>query len=168
MIRELAAFPFDSYYKYEVFSKQEGRYWVVLIPIDSTSGLTRTTVSRARYNLSVALGRKLEKWEQVDHRDNNKLNDDPSNLQILTIAENNRKAASVKGKKMVKLRCPTCGTIFYKSRRETHLTPSRKQTFTACSKKCSSTFSALLQHYPNREDLLIALELNVMLEYTQH
>ena len=168
MIKELALKPFDNFYKYEVFSKQEGRFWVVLVPIDNTLGLKRTTVSRARYNLSVALGRKLEVWEQVDHKDNNKLNDDPSNLQILTVAENNRKAAFAKGIKMVKLRCSSCGQIFYRTRRQSHLTPSRKQQYTACSRVCASKFGALLQYHPDREDILIALELNIIEEYIAH
>ena len=65
----------------------EGRRNVVLF----NSQIDRSTVSYARYLMSVKLGRFLTDQEEVDHIDNNKTNDDPNNLQILTPEQNREK-----------------------------------------------------------------------------
>lgn len=46
----------------------------------------------ARWLMQEHLGRKLEPWEHVDHKDENRLNDLIENYQILTLAENTRKS----------------------------------------------------------------------------
>ena len=51
----------------------------------------RSSTQYARYLISVHIGRFLEPSEHVDHIDNDKKNDDMSNLQVLTLAENNIK-----------------------------------------------------------------------------
>lgn len=40
-----------------------------------------------RYVMEKILGRRLESWEQVHHKDQNRLNNDPSNLEVVTIRE---------------------------------------------------------------------------------
>lgn len=44
--------------------------------------------------MSVHLGRILTDKEEVDHKDDNKCNDDLSNLQVLTLEEHNKKTQS--------------------------------------------------------------------------
>ncbi len=51
----------------------------------------RRSITLARYRMSVMLGRKLRKDEEVDHKDDDFTNDRRSNLQILTPAQNRRK-----------------------------------------------------------------------------
>ena len=104
--------------------------------------------------------------EHVDHIDNNKMNDDINNLQILSIKENNVKAAKIKGKRIIVLKCPNCGKIFEKSKRETHLVKSGK--YTGCSRKCSSTFGTLIQHNPNDERIKKAIKENIIKEYIKY
>lgn len=116
--------------------------------------------------MSVKEKRILKKDEHVDHIDNNKANDDINNLQILSLKENNLKEAKRKGRKMVLLKCPFCKKIFEKERNKTHL--QKKGNFTACSRKCSSTFGALLQHHPRDDNLLKALKENVIEEFVMH
>lgn len=77
--------------------------------------------------MSVNEKRILNKDEHVDHRDNNKMHDNINNLQILTLKENNIKAAKIKGKKMVVLQCPLCKTIFEKKKRTN--TFSKRRSF---------------------------------------
>lgn len=70
--------------------------------VDGTDGRKRVLLyknkkqdfglSYAKYLKSVELGRILKSHEEVDHEDEDKTNDDPSNLQILTKAENIRKS----------------------------------------------------------------------------
>lgn len=51
----------------------------------------RSSTPYCRYLLAVKLGRYLSEQEQADHKDNDKTNDTPSNLQPLTPLENTRK-----------------------------------------------------------------------------
>lgn len=74
----------------------------------------RKLLTRARYRLSVELGRRLKRKEHVDHIDGDKTNDKINNLQILSLAQNNRKSVIENGKvqKWVKLKCPVCRNKF--------------------------------------------------------
>jgi hypothetical protein len=74
---------------YVIFSKSEGRRNVVLY----NSPTDKTTTPLARYKMAVHLGRFLLASEHVDHKDNNKRNDDITNLQILSQKKNNQKLA---------------------------------------------------------------------------
>lgn len=52
---------------------------------------SRTTVSYARYLLSVKEKRFLKDWEEADHKDGDRTNDSLENLQILTYEEHKAK-----------------------------------------------------------------------------
>lgn len=110
-------------------SKAELRRMVTIVFPDS-----RTTMSYARYLMCCKLQRLLGADEEVDHIDNNKLNDDLSNLQILTPAENRLKGRQ--RQEMVTLTCPYCGVDFTRPKRQTHLTKGGAQTF--CSRSCAA------------------------------
>ena len=49
----IAEYPYNNFYIYIVFHKKEGRRFAVLYPADKSSGLKRTTISYARYLMSV-------------------------------------------------------------------------------------------------------------------
>lgn len=55
-------------------------------------------------------GRLLEDWEVVHHKDENKLNNAPGNLEILSRGEHKKRHA--KPASLVKLECSHCGVIF--------------------------------------------------------
>lgn len=103
----------------------------------------RTTVSYARYLMSVHLGRFLNIDEHVDHIDNDKTNDSITNLQILSQLENSRKQSvfAFGGKKMVQLKCPFCKNIFERKYGNTQLVPSYKNKISCCSRACSHQFN---------------------------
>lgn len=88
----------------------------------------------ARYLMCLKEGRWLEEHEHVDHVDDNKHNDVIENLQILTLAENNKKSA--KGRAMVTLICPGCSEPFVRERRQTHLVKGGNPT--SCSRSCAA------------------------------
>lgn len=82
-------YPYHEYKLYRIFHKKEGRWYAQLVKPGTTGSKTeRTTMSYARYEMSVKLKRKLLKHEHVDHKDENKVNDHPDNLQILSSLEN--------------------------------------------------------------------------------
>lgn len=113
----------------------EGRRTIILF----NSKKDRSSVSYARYLLSKHLGRYLLPNEHVDHIDNDKTNDDINNLQILTIAENNRKTHC---KPLVILSCPVCKHSFEKTLTQLRGRKHKiKNNQICCSRKCSGIFS---------------------------
>ena len=74
---------------YLINDKKEGRRYVVLVRNDQTKSCT----SYARFLMSVKLGRRLLKEEQVDHIDEDRSNDSIDNLQIMTQRNNISKNA---------------------------------------------------------------------------
>jgi hypothetical protein len=97
----LVEFPFSDTFSHAwcVYHKRLDRYMVSLY-----SKTYRTTISLAKYRLSIKLGRILSRHEEVDHIDNDKLNDDVDNLQILSRKANQDKS--------VRCKCEVCGKIF--------------------------------------------------------
>ena len=143
MVKIRAEFPYDEYYLYKVFHHNEQRYYAVLVSIYNSN--IRTTISYARYLMSVKEKRILSSNEEVDHIDDNKLNDDINNLQILSPEENRLKESKQYIRHKVILKCPNCEKIFIKSRNQTHLIKGGK--YTACSRECAGKF----QHFANSD-----------------
>lgn len=102
----------------------------------------RSTTSYARYLVSVSLSRYLEEDEHVDHIDDDKTNDELSNLQILTQTENTRKESRRKGRLLSEIKCPSCKTLFTRRRGLTQAVPSLKGKVTCCSTRCSYDLTA--------------------------
>ena len=102
--------PYSSLWsKGYVVINPEGRETLILY----NSHKDRSSTQYARYLLSVSLGRFLEKEEHVDHIDGEKTNNSLSNLQILSLEENNRKTHK---KPNVTLNCPVCKVVFKRTR----------------------------------------------------
>lgn len=93
-------------------------------------GKERTTLSYARYLMSVRLRRRLLPTEHVDHINDDKLDDRLDNYQLLTPAENNAKSA--KGRTYLEKVCPTCGVSFLLEKRQDH-----KTSEPCCSRRCA-------------------------------
>lgn len=72
------------------YDRKDGRKHIVLNNSKAskgTKGKTKT-ISFPKAVVESNLGRKLEANEEIDHRDDNKLNNDPDNFQILTKTKN--------------------------------------------------------------------------------
>lgn len=136
-------YPFDEYIVYVVYHSKEKRRYAILYPIDKNKKMR--SMSYARYLMSVKEGRILHKEEQVDHIDNDSMNDDINNLQILTPQENRMKYAKTVTKAYVTLKCPICGKIFTKDKNHVSIFYSNAK-FTACSHECASKLVYLRTH----------------------
>lgn len=100
-------FPFNVKWKrgYLVTNKEPRRNVILY-----NSHTDRSTVSYARYLMSVSLGRLLGKAEVVDHINNDKLDDRLDNYQIISPTENVRKSS--KGITYKEFVCPVCQVTF--------------------------------------------------------
>ncbi len=111
------------------YERSDGRSIIV-----KYDGTRTTSQSYPRYLMEQHLGRVLEDWEQIDHIDDNPRNNKITNLQILTIDENNKKAS--KGVSIVYLDCPQCNKLFVCLTKRFKVNQKHGRT-TYCSRKCS-------------------------------
>lgn len=105
------------------------------------SNSDRSSISYARYLMTVHIGRYLNKNEQVDHIDNDKTHDTLENLQILTPRENIIKSSS---KTLHDFICGWCDTAFQLESRQMH--KSRKLP-PCCSRSCSAKLQSYASSY---------------------
>lgn len=101
----------------------------------------RTTISYARYLVSVDRGELVDSGVEVDHIDNDRTNDSLDNLQELEVHLHRAKTASeVSGRSFTILICPNCNKEFQKETRN-----MKPFTTPKCSRKCNGEYSRKIQ-----------------------
>lgn len=90
---------------YGPYTRKDGRKHVIYV---SESG-KRKTESYPRFLLKQA-GIPLSETDTVDHIDNDKTNDALDNLQVLSSAENAKKAMQLRPRKWFQFVCPVCNS----------------------------------------------------------
>lgn len=121
-------YPFSQDWKKGyLVTNREDRQHVILFNSDKD----RTTISYARYLMSVYLKKYIEKGYEVDHINNDKTDDRLENLQVLTTKENREKQRLLKPKRIVKMICPICNKEFVFEARNLSTRPNP-----CCSRKC--------------------------------
>lgn len=131
--------PFEDFDCYKIFHNKMGRNQICLK--HKVTG-KRKTILYSKFLMSIKVGRILSSDEEVDHIDGNKLNDDISNLEIVTRSENRKRQSKlIGGITMVSLICPNCGIKFERQRNRTHIVKGGRKT--CCSRSCSGQY----QHY---------------------
>lgn len=112
---------------------------------------TKKVVSYPKYLMENKLGRKLNDNEQVHHKDENPLNNDPDNLEVKLLGEHQREhSIKYHDKTMI---CPWCGSEFLwtaKQQRTFYGNRSRKVKSNYgdnpfCSKSCAGSYGRHLQ-----------------------
>ena len=85
--------------------------------------------------MSVHLGYLIPNGIEVDHIDNDKLNDRIENYQLLKKIDNLKK---VTPKPPIECTCPVCGTVFFVAKRRLgNKAPNEK----CCSRRCGGIYS---------------------------
>ncbi len=127
---------------YGPYTRKDGRQHIVIIYENGT----RQTKSYPRYLLEQSLGRELNGDETVDHIDNNYENNNVSNLQILSRADNAKKGMSIRKAEIAPFVCPSCNKSFLKELRyvrHNNINQGKKGPF--CSKSCAGLYGSQCQ-----------------------
>lgn len=121
----------------------EGRRLVDLFNSDQD----RTTISYARYLMTIKLGYEIPDNLVVDHKDDNKTNDDINNLQVVTEEYNRLKEQYryiMTEQECYGYHCAYCETAFILTRREKDKREKSSKTGLAfCSRSCSATYNSM-------------------------
>jgi len=116
-----------------------------------------------RYIVEEILGRYLKENEVVHHRDEDKLNNEVDNLEVKDKKTHDGEHTAMRGRAVVSLRCPTCGVLFDRDRRTTHLVKGGRATF--CSRRCIGGFRGFSRGSKMNNDDRNALKKNVIREF---
>ena len=120
---------------YGPYTRKDQRKHIVIVHGDGR----KQTKSYPRYLLEQHLGRELTEHETVDHIDNNKTNDDITNLQILSRQANIEKDRLLHPRQVYKFVCPVCGTNAEKYFNFVKHNWKRGRMGPYCSRKCAGT-----------------------------
>jgi len=89
------------------------------------------------------LSRLLRPGEEVHHRDENKANDDPENLEVLTKSSHAKLHADNRTPTPIPCTCPQCGSVFDVKPAVLRTRVGRnKQGLVFCSRPCAATYWA--------------------------
>lgn len=101
------------------------------------SNSDRTTITYAKYLVSVELDRIIDKSEEVDHIDGDKTNDSIENLQVISKHEHRKKTAYEREpRKFLIVSCAYCNVEFKKWANQVQ---GKKNLF--CSRSCNARFT---------------------------
>ncbi len=135
--------PFDKYSgAYTYISKRDGRRNIKLYG----PGLKSFTTTYARYIFQIDYWKKhkelIPDGYEVDHVNENKLDDRVENLQLLTVYENRQKNNFSNGSKQYVIICPVCGLLFTAEPYNLH-----PESMYTCSNQCD--ISVRVSHIPD-------------------
>lgn len=128
---------------------------------DGIMGKAGAFVPEHRLVMAIAIGRPLTANEHVHHIDKNKANNNIENLLIVDPHEHGRyhkgkRVSRERGRQTIKfegraewakMRCPNCGKIFFRPKRETVLSKPNKLGVNFCSNRCGALFQDALESH---------------------
>lgn len=115
---------------YGPYIRKDGRSHIIIINKDGT----RYTQSYPRFLMEQSLGRKLERWEQVDHINDNVTDNNIENFQLLSQSENIRKS---KHEELVEIICVYCGQKAIKKMKNVKANKKKGKSGPYCSRRCA-------------------------------
>lgn len=142
-----------AYLRYD----KDGRKRVDLV----NTGKDRTTISYAKYVYTVHTGDFVPEGMTVDHINEDKTDDRPDNLQLLTLSDNSKKwVKHYRDTVMVThpLVCPQCGTSFTLSTSEYSARRGNKNIF--CSRSCNGKYYPKPYGQKSEEEIREILDLH--------
>lgn len=145
----------------------KGDYNYVLCP-NHPSATKNGYVLEHRIIMENHLGRILNSNEIVHHINHNKKDNRIENLEVMTIKEHSRKHGLEKGRLWLKLKCPWCGKVFNREKKNSHLQKYSKYNCTCCSAKCRGKLLSSIQYHGLTHILESAISENILAEYRKY
>jgi len=124
---------------YGPYTRKDGRKHLCIVRADGS----RQTLSYPRYLMQLHLGRALLPHEHVDHVNNDKLDNTISNLQLLSLRENNHKHSALHPEKMHEFICPCCNAPAIKRLRDVTGNKKKNKSGPYCSRSCAGKHTHL-------------------------
>jgi hypothetical protein len=118
---------------YGPYTRKDNRQHIVIVHPDGR----KQTKSYPRHLLEQHIGRELTIYETVDHIDEDKTNNDITNLQILSLSDNAKKAMLLRPRQVYKFVCPVCGIDAVKFLNHVKNNWRRRKAGPYCSRQCS-------------------------------
>lgn len=118
---------------YGPYERKDRRKHVIIVHDDGR----KQTKSYPKYLLEQHIGRELLLNETADHIDNDKTNNDITNLQILTRKDNSKKAMNLRPRKVYKFVCPCCGNAAEKYLNQVLANWKKGKAGPYCSRRCA-------------------------------
>lgn len=152
MVRLQPDAPFPPTPEWERTSTSTG-YAVVYCP-NHPAAWSTGYVYVHRVVAELSLGRFLTRGEHVHHKNGDRRDNTPENLEVLCHAAHAREHATqrilvgsrtTKLKAVVRLKCPECATFFVRATRCTHIRKPSKLQCTFCTPRCRGLFSRRAQ-----------------------
>lgn len=143
----------------------KGDYNYALVP-NHPNATKNGYVLEHRIVMENKIGRLLTDDEIVHHKDENKKNNNPDNLEIKTNEEHSREHGYERGRLVLLIKCPFCQDMFLVYKNQSHLQKSSK--YTTCSRKCMWSMWSLGQQYGFSEEVKNRINESIIKEFKYH
>ena len=114
------------------------------------------------------LGRILNSNEVVHHIDENKKNNELSNLMVMDYREHVKFHVGNRGSVFLLLKCPWCSVNFERRKGNTFLYKKSKLNCTCCSPSCRGKLSRFIQLNGITHELKDAISGNILSEFVKY
>ena len=120
-------------------------YWMIPVP-EGYAGRTYIKglyVFEHRYLMEQHIGRTLDRVEVVHHKNGDKLDNRLANLELISKVKHDEAHVNSRMHWRVQFKCPTCGAVRSKERKQPYLGQRRPRRLIFCSVPCARRFRGL-------------------------